>query len=200
MPAVSLSALFVGGRYAQAALSIERIPNLFDFHINLSTQVRNPDRSNRVLCDNLDCCNFEQGNCQASPLQKTCKGYYIHYHLVNKDALQEKAHICHIFLSLLTNFFCSDKLGCQEGSPLGSDYKGNASITVSGRTCQKWSVQTPHTHGRTDQGDHNYCRNPDGEAGAWCYTTDPDVRWELCLVPGCDSLPHTGLTLYQNWN
>ena len=111
---------------------------------------------------------------------------------MNKDTLQEKAHICHIFLSLLTSFFCSDKLGCQEGSPLGSDYSGNASITVSGRTCQKWSVQTPHAHGWTEQGDHNYCRNPDGEAGTWCYTTDPDVRWELCLVPKCDRLPQTG--------
>ena len=115
-----------------------------------------------------------------------------------KDTLQEKAHICHIFLSLLTNFFCADKLGCQEGSPLGSDYKGNASITVSGRTCQKWSVQTPHAHGWTDQGDHNYCRNPDGEAGAWCYTTDPDVRWELCLVPECDSLPQSGEPNFHN--
>ena len=115
-----------------------------------------------------------------------------------KDTLQEKAHICHIFLSLLTNFFCSDKLGCQEGSPLGSDYKGNASITVSGRTCQMWSVQTPHAHGWTDQGDHNFCRNPDGEAGAWCYTTDPDVRWELCLVPECDSLPQSGEPNFHN--
>ena len=105
-----------------------------------------------------------------------------------------------VFVSLLTSFLHTDQLGCQEGSPLGSDYKGNASITVSGRTCQMWSVQTPHTHGWTDQGDHNYCRNPDREAGAWCYTTDPDVRWELCLVPECDSLPQTGLTFYQNWN
>ena len=74
LPAVSFGELFVGGRYAQAALSKERLPNLFDFHINLSTQVRNPDRSQRVLCDNLDCCNFEDGNCQASPLENTCTG------------------------------------------------------------------------------------------------------------------------------
>ena len=77
LPAVSFGALFLGGRYAQAALSIERIPNLFDFHINLSNQVRNPDRSNRVLCDSLECCNLEDGKCQASPFQTTCTGDYI---------------------------------------------------------------------------------------------------------------------------
>ena len=98
---------------------------------------------------------------------------------------------------MIDEFLHTDQLGCQEGSPLGSDYKGNASITVSGRPCQMWSVQTPHTHGWTDQGDHNYCRNPDGEAGAWCYTTDPDVRWELCLVPECDNLPQTGKPNFQ---
>lgn len=26
----------------------------------------------------------------------------------------------------------------------------------------------------------NFCRNPDGEDTIWCYTTDPDTRWELC--------------------
>ena len=35
-------------------------------------------------------------------------------------------------------------------------------------------------------GDHNYCRQPeiDGER-AWCYTMDPDERWEYCDVPEC---------------
>ena len=26
----------------------------------------------------------------------------------------------------------------------------------------------------------NFCRNPDGEKTIWCYTIDPEVRWEYC--------------------
>ena len=31
----------------------------------------------------------------------------------------------------------------------------------------------------------NYCRNPDDDGYLWCYTTDPDTRWEYCDVPCC---------------
>ena len=35
-------------------------------------------------------------------------------------------------------------------------------------------------------GEHNHCRNPVGDSkGVWCYTTDPDKRWEHCPVPKC---------------
>ena len=31
---------------------------------------------------------------------------------------------------------------------------------------------------------HNYCRNPSGDAmdTIWCYTTDPDKRWDFCYT------------------
>ncbi|XP_070532466.1 uncharacterized protein [Ptychodera flava] len=71
----------------------------------------------------------------------------------------------------------------------GVDYRGTVSTTLSGKTCQKWSEQTPHEHNRlpTDfpfagLGDHNYCRNPDAEPKPWCYTTDPETRWDYCDV------------------
>ena len=61
---------------------------------------------------------------------------------------------------------------------------------------QAWDAQSPHAHSRTAgnypgfglEGGHNHCRNPDGEPWAWCYTTNPDKRWEFCSradVPAC---------------
>ncbi|XP_077864886.1 plasminogen-like [Saccoglossus kowalevskii] len=82
-------------------------------------------------------------------------------------------------------------------SPNGDDYRGGISVTATGKTCQKWTSQYPHSHTRTPEnypgtglGNHNYCRNPDNEDRAWCYTTDPGTRWAVCdtSFPGryCD--------------
>ena len=57
-----------------------------------------------------------------------------------------------------------------------SDFRGTVSTTISGKTCQKWTVQAPNSHSHTPSnypdkglGDHNYCRNPDGKPHAWWY-------------------------------
>ena len=34
----------------------------------------------------------------------------------------------------------------------------------------------------------NYCRNPDDENGAWCYTTDSNKRWDYCGIPLCSTV------------
>ena len=54
---------------------------------------------------------------------------------------------------------------CQEGNPLGASYSGRMNVTVSGRTCQIWAAQQSHEHEYTHVGEHNHCRNPDGDLG-----------------------------------
>ena len=73
--------------------------------------------------------------------------------------------------------------------PGGENYTGHMNVTFFGKTCQLWSSQIPHGHafGRLEN-ESNFCRNPDGESKPWCYTTDPDKRYEFCDIPLCTLL------------
>lgn len=71
----------------------------------------------------------------------------------------------------------------------GDDYFGTVHQTKNGIPCQTWSELTPHSHSYNtklkDQDD--YCRNPTapGDKFPWCYTIDPDIRWDFCDIPRC---------------
>ena len=74
------------------------------------------------------------------------------------------------------------------------EYMGQIAETKSGKTCQAWASQSPHSHGYgkdemfpegSAEDAKNYCRNPDGSSYLWCYTTDPSTSWEKCVVPLC---------------
>ena len=80
------------------------------------------------------------------------------------------------------------RIGCQQRSTLGRSYVGEANTTVDGIPCQRWSDTEPHNHRFAHVGEHNFCRNPDGDSQVWCYTTDPEVRYQNCSVPFCPSL------------
>ncbi|XP_061905551.1 hepatocyte growth factor-like protein [Entelurus aequoreus] len=72
----------------------------------------------------------------------------------------------------------------------GEDYRGKVFTTRSGLTCQQWWSKFPHDHRWTPSPTNglelNYCRNPDGDRiGPWCYTTDPERRYESCSIPQC---------------
>jgi len=81
--------------------------------------------------------------------------------------------------------------GCPRRKTFQSDYRGTISTTKAGITCQRWDMQFPHEHDRTPENYpssglvENYCRNPDGEDKAWCYTTKAGIRWKYCDVPDC---------------
>ncbi|KAL5466693.1 hypothetical protein EMCRGX_G030839 [Ephydatia muelleri] len=83
--------------------------------------------------------------------------------------------------------------GCMSGN--GRGYQGGISVTASGLPCQQWSVQGPQKHIITpstyveDLKDSSvFCRNPGGLGERpWCYTTDPQTRWEYCDIPKCET-------------
>ena len=69
----------------------------------------------------------------------------------------------------------------------GAGYRGCQSVTRSGLTCQSLAAQTPHQHsladesaGESAEAAKNHCRNPDGGDSIWCYTTDPNMRFDYC--------------------
>ena len=78
---------------------------------------------------------------------------------------------------------------CSDGNQ--KDYRGTKSTTQGGLTCQAWASQSPHKHNRSPEDypslEENYCRNPDKEPAAWCYTTSRYKRWDVCGVPTCES-------------
>lgn len=86
-------------------------------------------------------------------------------------------------------------------SDKGASYRGKQNKTVSGLKCQKWTEQFPHKHNNTPSSkpgmglaNHNYCRNPDDRKTIWCYTNDPQKKWEYCEdtvkdVAKCDLRP-----------
>ncbi|XP_075409978.1 plasminogen isoform X2 [Tenrec ecaudatus] len=88
----------------------------------------------------------------------------------------------------------------------GENYQGKISRTMSGLDCQAWNSQSPHAHGYIPSKfprknlKMNYCRNPDGEPRPWCFTTDPNKRWEFCNISRCTTPPPSSGPTYQCLN
>ena len=88
---------------------------------------------------------------------------------------------------------CSNPDVCNHGAAhaYAKGYRGALSATASGRTCQRWDAQVPHSHQFTperyadaDLVGHSFCRSPGGlrNEKPWCYTSDPAMRWDWCDV------------------
>ncbi|XP_062928048.1 hyaluronan-binding protein 2-like isoform X1 [Mobula hypostoma] len=87
---------------------------------------------------------------------------------------------------------------CYQGN--GVSYRGRVKQTEQGRRCLYWSsnlllkeaigthMQSPSKYGI---GDHNYCRNPDGDEKPWCYFKDKHdkLNWAHCDISQCTAAP-----------
>ncbi|KAK9971139.1 hypothetical protein ABG768_027030 [Culter alburnus] len=77
----------------------------------------------------------------------------------------------------------------------GSGYRGSWGMSMSGLECINWNSSSlrgkKFTARRPEAntlglGNHNYCRNPDGDTKPWCYVyKKAQVSWEFCSVPTC---------------
>ncbi|KAM9431912.1 tissue-type plasminogen activator-like [Clarias gariepinus] len=81
----------------------------------------------------------------------------------------------------------------------GSDYRGTWSISSSNAECINWNstllrgkkftARKPGTR-IFGLGNHNYCRNPDGDSRPWCYVyKKSQIVWEFCSMPNCTKDP-----------
>uniref|UniRef100_A0A5F8HIE0 t-plasminogen activator n=1 Tax=Monodelphis domestica TaxID=13616 RepID=A0A5F8HIE0_MONDO len=91
---------------------------------------------------------------------------------------------------------------CYSGN--GTDYWGTQGKTVSGTPCLKWNssrlkskLYTAWKKNARDLGlgNHNFCRNPDGDTKPWCHVLrGSQLTWEFCDVPKCSTC---GLRQYK---
>lgn len=104
---------------------------------------------------------------------------------------QQATAVATVAQTAATNAVTGTQGANEELTGNGENYRGAQRHTRSGKLCQAWDTQTPHSHVYTPASypnaalDENYCRNPGGQANSiWCYTTDTNDRWELCTPIG----------------
>ncbi|CAH1274732.1 LPA [Branchiostoma lanceolatum] len=60
--------------------------------------------------------------------------------------------------------------------------RAQVNTTMSGTPCQRWDSSTPHWHHAEYGGlDGNLCRSDKNNPCPWCYTSDPDLRYDYCF-------------------
>lgn len=73
----------------------------------------------------------------------------------------------------------------------GKFYRGVANTTEKGFNCQNWK-STGKVNLTSDSekglGNHNFCRNPDGDSRPWCWVRSNRNEFDYCVVPRCSEL------------
>ncbi|XP_060624430.2 hyaluronan-binding protein 2 isoform X3 [Anolis sagrei] len=129
-------------------------------------------------------CDKTQSPCQPNPCKNggTCQRHRIRSKFNCKCPESFKGRFCEIGTE-----------DCFEEN--GITYRGNVSQTILHKTCLHWNshrlleknynafMEHADYHGL---GDHNFCRNPDGDERPWCFiTTINKLKWDFCDISPC---------------
>ena len=76
---------------------------------------------------------------------------------------------------------CPDT-GCTHDAVDGSDYKGEISFTMSGKTCKPWKSDEKWKQDAVQNHWKNSCRNPDNKKLAWCLVDGAPAGFEYCNI------------------
>lgn len=80
---------------------------------------------------------------------------------------------------------CYDPTKSTTGEAKGENYRGCQSKSVNGFTCKLWSLTSTSSSTAVQamgEGDHNFCRNPNGASDTiWCYVYGSTNHWDYCV-------------------
>ncbi|XP_026877978.2 tissue-type plasminogen activator [Electrophorus electricus] len=142
-------------------------------------------------------CSFRGTRCHYIPVT-TCHMSRCYNGGTCKEAVYSKDFICQCPPGF-TGQQCEINLNEKCVTGQGSNYRGTWSISSSGAECINWNSTSLRGKkfttrkveaGTLGLGNHNYCRNPDGDSKPWCYVyKKSEIAWEFCSVPSCATAP-----------
>uniref|UniRef100_A0A803J2B8 Prothrombin n=1 Tax=Xenopus tropicalis TaxID=8364 RepID=A0A803J2B8_XENTR len=181
----------IGGLLLAATLSLVHCQNVFLNSKEAMSVLKRSRRANSYLEE------IRQGNMERECIEEICSYEEL------REIKESKVETVFDALKKTRN----DREDCLKGTSTcaegtGTHYRGNVSVTRSGRECQYWISNYPHKTKFNPTTNpslvKNYCRNPnDNPTGPWCYTKDPQKQWEECVIPLCGTNKTTVEPLIQ---
>uniref|UniRef100_A0ACB8EZU5 Uncharacterized protein n=1 Tax=Sphaerodactylus townsendi TaxID=933632 RepID=A0ACB8EZU5_9SAUR len=150
----------------------------------------------RLANRSVEYCRCESGcsRCHVVPV-KACAQHKCYNRGICQEALYSPRHFICSCLPGFSGKQCEIDAEATCYNDAGVTYRGMWSTTESGAECLNWNIsalaQKRYNGRRVDAmelglGNHNYCRNPDGDTKPWCHVFKAGLyTWEYCTISSC---------------